>query len=124
MPVYGIGADVYAPSKKLQLQEENQIVTHAAYEQFSPQISDSRQWVSSYVGPTYVIDSTGTVVSKKASTTAENEPDIKGTWETPQNYSQAQEEGGDSSSQTNWTLIALLATAGILGTAYLVKKKR
>lgn len=124
MPVYGIGADIYSPTKKLQIQEQNQNVAHASFEQFSPQLSDSRQYAYSYVGPTYVIDSTGTVVSKKASTSAENTPSLEGTWETPQNYSQAQDAEGDSSSETNWTLIALIGAAGILGTAYIVRKKR
>ena len=63
---------VNSPSYTYSPNNSDQSVQHAAYEQYQPTYTDSRQFDITYPNYTYIIDSNGAIVSNKKESTLDN----------------------------------------------------
>jgi hypothetical protein len=86
---------------------------HQPYETYAPQVQYSPSTSYAYTGSSYIINSAGASISKKAEATSTASPSQTGAWDIP--TSQPTSTGVGVGTGIDWTMIAIVAAVGLVG---------
>jgi hypothetical protein len=101
----------------------SQDVYHAPYETYAPAIQYAPQSSYAYQGATTIINSPNTNANPSQATSLASSPNQTPIWNVPQSYTPVSKTDNSqtSTSGIDWTLIALIGGAAVVGYALLRK---
>jgi hypothetical protein len=128
----GVGAAAGAIGMGALSKKENSItdshnqqnVYHSPYETYAPQVQYAPVTQYSYQGAQYMINSPNSSQTPKQAVSAASEPNQTGKWDTSQTASPSSNTGSGAGSllgDTDFTVIALILGAAVVGYAVLRK---